>query len=244
MSNTHFGFKTVTSEEKTSLVRGVFDAVASRYDLMNDAMSLGLHRWWKQTFAAQVEIRPGMRALDVAGGTGDIAFRLHARGVQHITICDINQAMLEEGRKRADDRNILSGVDWLCANAESLPLPSHHFHLYTIAFGMRNVTHIQQALSEAHRVLLPGGRFLCLEFRNVLEGMLAKFYDAYSFQVIPKLGQLIAGDSAPYQYLVESIRRFPTQETFTAMIEKAGFRQVRATTLAGRVVAIHSGYKI
>lgn len=244
MSETHFGFRTVASEEKASLVRGVFNTVASRYDIMNDAMSFGMHRLWKQQFVAGVDIRPDMRCLDVAGGTGDIAFALHKRGAAHVTICDINQKMLEEGRRRADDSNKLTGLEWLCGNAESLPLPDNGFHLYTIAFGMRNVTHIDKALAEAHRVLAPGGRFMCLEFSRVQSHMLARMYDAYSFHAIPKIGKVIAGDSEPYQYLVESIRKFPEQERYSQMIREAGFAQVRHTNMTGGVVAIHSGYKI
>jgi demethylmenaquinone methyltransferase/2-methoxy-6-polyprenyl-1,4-benzoquinol methylase len=244
MTETHFGFRSVDTEEKASLVRGVFDAVASKYDIMNDAMSMGAHRIWKHEFVGMVDIRPGMRCLDVAGGTGDIAFRLLGRGAAHVTISDINHAMLREGQHRADDKNILKGLEWLCADAESMPLPGSEFHLYTIAFGIRNVTHIDKVLSEAHRVLKPGGRFLCLEFSHVQSDLLAKIYDAYSFGVIPKLGKAIAGDAAPYQYLVESIRRFPPQEKFAQMMKDAGFRQVKYTNLVGGVVAIHSGYKI
>ncbi len=244
MSDTHFGFRTVSTEEKTSLVRGVFDAVARRYDVMNDAMSFGMHRVWKRDFVAGIDIRPGMRCLDVAGGTGDIAFKLNKRGAEHVTVCDINRAMLEEGRRRADDRNLLAGIEWLCGNAESLPLPGNAFQLYTIAFGIRNVTHIEAALAEAHRVLAPGGRFLCLEFSHVRSETLARFYDAYSFHVIPKLGKAIAGDGEPYRYLVESIRKFPDQKRFSQMLRDAGFEQVRHTNMTGGVVAIHSGYKI
>lgn len=244
MSQTHFGFQTVSTEEKTSLVRGVFDAVASRYDVMNDAMSFGLHRWWKREFVANVDMREGMRCLDVAGGTGDIAFKLKARGAEHVTVCDINRKMLEEGRRRADDRNQLYGIEWLCGNAESLPLPDNAFHLYTIAFGIRNVTHIDKALAEAHRVLMPGGRFMCLEFSQVKSEALARLYDSYSFHLIPKIGKVIAGDEASYRYLIESIRRFPPQEKFSGMIRVAGFAQVRHVNLAGGIVAIHSGYKI
>ncbi len=244
MSSAQFGFRTVEAEEKTSLVKGVFDAVASRYDLMNDAMSFGLHRLWKRAFISEAAVRNSMRCLDVAGGTGDIAFALLKAGAAHVTISDINNAMLNEGRKRADDRGILQKVEWLCANAESLPLPDNGYHLYTIAFGIRNVTHIDKALAEAHRVLAPGGRFLCLEFSKVNMELLARAYDSYSFNVIPKLGKWIAGDGAPYQYLVESIRTFPAQEKFSAMIEKAGFKQVRHINMSGGVVAIHSGYKI
>ena len=244
MTETHFGYRSVDTEEKASLVRGVFDTVASKYDIMNDAMSMGAHRLWKYEFVGKVDIRPNMRCLDVAGGTGDIAFRLLKRGAAHVTISDINQAMLQEGQHRADDKNILKGLEWLCADAESMPLPDSEFHLYTIAFGIRNVTHIDKVLSEAFRVLKPGGRFMCLEFSHVERDLLAKAYDAYSFGIIPKLGKLIAGDAAPYQYLVESIRRFHPQEKFVQMIKAAGFGQVKYTNLAGGVVAIHSGYKI
>jgi len=244
MSDTHFGFRTVSTDEKTSLVRGVFNAVASKYDVMNDAMSLGAHRLWKHRFVSDIDMRKDMHCLDVAGGTGDIAFRLLEKGAAHVTVCDINQAMLEEGRRRADDKNILTALEWLCGNAESLPLPDNRFHLYTIAFGIRNVTHIDKALKEAHRVLLPGGRFMCLEFSHVTSEPLAKLYDLYSFKVIPRLGKMVAGDDAPYQYLVESIRKFPKQEAFSKMISEAGFKKVRHRNLAGGAVAIHSGYKI
>ncbi|HEU5046932.1 MAG TPA: bifunctional demethylmenaquinone methyltransferase/2-methoxy-6-polyprenyl-1,4-benzoquinol methylase UbiE [Rickettsiales bacterium] len=244
MSNTHFGFKTVAEEEKSSLVRDVFDSVASRYDIMNDAMSFGAHRLWKREFVGMVDMRPNLRCLDVAGGTGDIAFRLLDKGAESVTVCDINEAMLTEGRARADNANRLKGIEFLCADAENLPLPASSFNLYTIAFGIRNVTHIDKVLSEAHRVLAPGGRFMCLEFSHVTHPLLAKAYDAYSFGLIPKMGKLIAGKAEPYQYLVESIRRFPTQGTFSQMIREAGFEQVRYVNLAGGAVAIHSGYKI
>lgn len=243
-SSTHFGFSAVTPEEKTAKVRGVFNQVASRYDLMNDAMSGGLHRLWKDAFVTEARIRPDMQCLDVAGGTGDIAFRILKKGAAHVTVCDINAAMLGEGQARACNRNQLQGLDWICGNAESLPFASNRFHLYTIAFGIRNVTHITKALAEAHRVLRPGGRFMCLEFSQVNQPMLAKFYDAYSFHVIPKLGRLLAGDDAPYQYLVESIRKFPRQEAFVSMLTEAGFSQARYRNFAGGAVAMHSGYKL
>jgi ubiquinone/menaquinone biosynthesis methyltransferase len=244
MNESHFGFRTVTPEEKTSLVRDVFTSVASRYDLMNDAMSAGMHRLWKREFVGSVDIRSDMKCLDVAGGTGDIAFRLRDRGAAHVTVCDINAAMLDEGKKRADNGNRLQGLEFICGNAESLPFPDSSFHLYTIAFGIRNVTYIDKALKEAHRVLLPGGRFMCLEFSKVKPQMLAKLYDAYSFNVIPRLGGLLADDRDSYQYLVESIRKFPSQEDFAQMIREAGFQQVRYTNMSGGVVAMHSGYKV
>lgn len=244
MAHTHFGFKTVEDAEKTSLVRGVFNAVASKYDLMNDAMSLGVHRLWKREFISRIRCTPSMRCLDVAGGTGDIGFSLLQKGVGHVTLCDINQEMLNAGKARALDKNIREPFDWLCANAESLPLPSNNYHLYTISFGIRNVTHIDAALKEAHRVLAPGGRFMCLEFSYVKNDTLRAMYDRYSFGLIPKLGKWLAKDEAAYQYLVESIRKFPKPAEFSAMIAQAGFAQVTSHTLSGGVVAIHSGYKL
>ncbi|MEI6730748.1 MAG: bifunctional demethylmenaquinone methyltransferase/2-methoxy-6-polyprenyl-1,4-benzoquinol methylase UbiE [Pseudomonadota bacterium] len=244
MSNTHFGFKTVAEEEKASLVRGVFNNVASRYDVMNDAMSLGLHRVWKHEFVSGIDIRPTSKCLDVAGGTGDIAFRLLGKGAANVTVCDINQAMLEEGRKRADDKNIIKNIEWTCGNAESLPFPDNSFDFYTIAFGIRNVTRIDKALQEAYRTLNYGGRFLCLEFSHVTSDLFSKIYNSYSFNIIPKLGQMIAGDRDSYQYLVESIRQFPTQDKFSDMISDAGFSRVSYKNLSGGIVAIHSGYKL
>jgi len=244
MNSTHFGFRDVPEEEKASLVRGVFDSVASRYDVMNDLMSAGLHRVWKNDMVSWLAPRDGMRILDVAGGTGDIAFRMMGRAACHVTICDINQHMLEEGRNRAIDRNLLTGIDWVCGNAESLPMPDADFDAYTIAFGIRNVTHIDKALAEAYRVLKPGGRFLCLEFSHLKQDWLQKAYDAYSFFAIPKIGQLVTGSGDPYQYLIESIRRFPKQDEFAAMIRAAGFGNVQYRNLSQGVVAIHSGRKL
>ena len=245
MSNTtHFGFRTVDEEEKSSLVRDVFDNVAPRYDVMNDLMSAGLHRLWKNDMVGWLAPRPGMRILDVAGGTGDIAFRMLARGSCHVTVCDINQHMLDEGRNRATDRNILHHIEWLCADAESLPLPDNAFDAYTIAFGIRNVTHIDAALREAYRVLKPGGRFMCLEFSHLQHDWMQKCYDLYSFHAIPKIGQWVTGKGEPYQYLVESIRQFPKQDDFAAMISAAGFGNVQYRNLTQGVVAIHSGRKL
>ncbi|MEI7669030.1 MAG: bifunctional demethylmenaquinone methyltransferase/2-methoxy-6-polyprenyl-1,4-benzoquinol methylase UbiE [Pseudomonadota bacterium] len=244
MAVTHFGFKTVDESEKTSLVRSVFDNVASKYDIMNDAMSFGVHRLWKREFINQIEIRDNQRFLDVAGGTGDIAFKLLEKGASHVTICDINQQMLNEGRKRADNANIIKNIEFLCADAENLPIESNSYNIYTIAFGIRNVTHIEKALAEAQRVLAPGGGFLCLEFSQVNQPLFAKIYEQYSFNIIPKIGELIAKDRDSYQYLVESIRKFPPQEKFANMIKEAGFAQVKYKNMSGGVVAIHSGYKI
>lgn len=241
---THFGFQTIDAEEKQQRVRGVFDSVASRYDLMNDFMSAGLHRLWKREMVAALAPRAGQRILDVAGGTGDIAFRIRKAADAHVTICDINEAMLNEGKNRAIDANMREGLEWVVGNAESLPFPDAHFDAYTIAFGIRNVTHIEQALAEAHRVLKIGGRFLCLEFSHVPNEMLAKMYDLYSFNVIPWVGERITQDRAAYQYLVESIRRFPDQERFAKMIKNAGFGNVTYRNMTGGVVALHSGRKL
>lgn len=248
-STTHFGFRNVAREEKAQLVKGVFDQVASRYDLMNDLMSMGMHRVWKRNMIEAIEFRPEMRILDVAGGTGDISFlmlsAMHKK--QHrgsITVCDINAAMLGEGRNRAVNQNMLSDLEWVCGNAESLPFPDNHFDAYTIAFGIRNVTDIPAALKEASRVLKPGGKFYCLEFSRVHQPTLAKLYHAFSFQVIPKIGEKIVGDAEPYQYLVESIQKFPDQETFRSMIASSGFSQVRYRNMSAGVVALHTGYKI
>jgi ubiquinone/menaquinone biosynthesis methyltransferase len=240
---THFGFKTVAEDEKASLVRGVFDSVASRYDIMNDLMSAGLHRFWKHEMVASLAPRNGWSVLDVAGGTGDIAFRIKKRANCHVTVCDINAQMLEEGRNRAINQNVLSGIEFVCGNAESLPFEDNSRDAYTIAFGIRNVTHIDKALSEAYRVLKPGGRFLCLEFSHLPNETLQKMYDRYSFTVIPKLGELVAGSAAPYQYLVESIRQFPNQEDFAQMIRDAGFGHVQYHNFTQGVVALHSGRK-
>jgi len=243
-TTTDFGFQKVNIAEKASLVKSVFDNVASSYDVMNDAMSLGVHRLWKREFISQIEIRPDRRFLDVAGGTGDIARQLLQKGASHVTISDINEQMLREGRKRFDNENIIHNVDWLCANAESMPVPDASYHTYTIAFGIRNVTHIDKVLAEAYRLLQWGGRFLCLEFSQVTNPLFARLYDSYSFHVIPKMGEIIAKDRDSYQYLVESIRKFPAQEPFADMLRKAGFSQVSYRNVSGGVVAIHSGYKI
>ncbi len=243
-NNTHFGYKTVDESEKSTLVRGVFDSVAARYDVMNDLMSAGLHRLWKNEMVAWLNPKDNMRVLDVAGGTGDIAFRIKEKASCHVTICDINYHMLHEGKNRATDRNIREDIDWVCGDAENLPLPDDSMDAYTIAFGIRNVTHIDKALAEAHRVLKIGGRFLCLEFSHLQNDFLQKIYDAYSFAAIPRIGKLVTGDSESYQYLVESIRKFPKQEEFAGMIRAAGFANVQYRNLSQGVVAIHSGRKI
>ncbi len=242
---TFFGYKEVDSAKKASMVKGVFSNVAPKYDIMNDVMSLGIHRIWKDTFIKKLNPKAGSKLLDVAGGTGDIAFRFlqKAKG-GHVTVCDINPQMLEEGYKNAIDNNVLEGIEWTCGDAEKLPFPDNSYDYYTIAFGIRNVTHIDAALAEAYRVLKPGGHFMCLEFSHVTNPVLAKLYEFYSFKVIPQMGQLVAGDRDSYQYLVESIRKFPTQEKFLKMIKDAGFTQASYTNLSGGSVAIHSGWKV
>lgn len=244
---THFGYETVRLDEKQGRVDEVFHSVAGRYDLMNDLMSAGLHRAWKGDLVAMLRpprARP-FRHLDVAGGTGDVAFRvLDAGGPRtRVTVLDINGDMLSVGRERAGSR-YGDRIDFVEANAEDLPLESGSYDAYTIAFGIRNVPRIDRALAEAHRVLRPGGRFLCLEFSHVDVPGLDALYDAYSFTVIPAMGRLVTGDAESYRYLVESIRRFPKPAAFAAMIEDAGFRRVTHRVLTGGVVAIHSGWKV
>ena len=237
-----FGYADVTPAEKTAKVGEVFRSVAARYDLMNDAMSGGMHRLWKDRFVRRAKPRAGETILDMAGGTGDVAFRLAASGAQ-VTVADINPAMLEIGIGRAAKRGI-DGLVWTEQNAERLAFPDRGFDAYTIAFGIRNVTDIPAALAEAHRVLRHGGRFFCLEFSTTLWPGFADAYDAYSHRIVPKLGKLLAGDEASYRYLVESIRRFPDMARFRGMIADAGFVQTRVEPLLGGLVAIHSGWKI
>ncbi|KAI7813118.1 2-methoxy-6-polyprenyl-1,4-benzoquinol methylase, mitochondrial [Triplophysa rosa] len=277
--STHFGFETVPEEEKAERVYKVFESVAGKYDVMNDAMSLGIHRLWKDSLLHVMNPQPGLRLLDTAGGTGDISFRfleytrsMHERQQRQkarssqtpswrdladhyatnqtglppsrAVVCDINKEMLKVGKQRAEKAGISTGLSWVVGDAEELPFDDDQFDIYTIAFGIRNVTHIEQVLQEAVRVLKPGGRFLCLEFSKVSNPVLARLYDAYSFQMIPVLGEVIAGDWKSYQYLVESIRKFPDQETFKEMIEDAGFFCVQYFNLTGGIVSIHSGFKL
>ena len=237
-----FGYEDVSPQEKTARVGGVFRNVAARYDLMNDAMSGGMHRLWKDRFVRRVNPRKGEDVLDMAGGTGDIAFRLAAGGAR-VTVADINPAMLAVGMERARKRRI-DGLVWQEANAETLSFPAKSFDAYTIAFGIRNVTDIPAALREAHRVLKRGGRFFCLEFSTTQWPGFAEVYDAYSHRVVPQLGQLLAQDKDSYRYLVESIRRFPDMPAFEGMIRAAGFTQTRVEPIMGGLVAIHSGWKI
>ncbi|GJE59522.1 bifunctional demethylmenaquinone methyltransferase/2-methoxy-6-polyprenyl-1,4-benzoquinol methylase UbiE [Methylobacterium trifolii] len=244
---TDFGFERVALAEKQARVDDVFRSVAKRYDLMNDLMSAGLHRAWKAQLIAMLRPPQGrpFHHLDVAGGTGDVAFRVLDAGGERtrVTVLDVNEAMLRVGSERAGQR-FGERIAFVTGNAETLPLPDAAFDAYTIAFGIRNVPRIDLALSEARRVLKPGGRFLCLEFSNVDLPVLDKIYDAYSFHVIPRLGARVAGDAESYRYLVESIRKFPTRGAFAGMIERAGFRHVTHRALSGGIVAIHSGWKI
>ncbi len=246
-SSTHFGYSEVPLSEKQVLVDDVFHKVARRYDVMNDLMSGGLHRLWKDILVGKINPRGkrDFRHLDVAGGTGDVAFRIAKKAAAdaEITVLDINGDMLEVGRDRARERGLSDKVEFVQANAELLPFPDEHFDTYTVAFGIRNVPRIDVALKEAHRVLKPGGRFLCLEFSQVNVPGLDKIYELYSFNVIPAVGKLVAGDAEPYRYLVESIRRFPEAEEFERMIRTAGFRRTGFERLTGGVVAIHSGWK-
>jgi demethylmenaquinone methyltransferase/2-methoxy-6-polyprenyl-1,4-benzoquinol methylase len=244
-----FGFKDVPEDARQSLVNDVFAAVANRYDLMNDLMSGGLHRLWKDDFVGMLGPPKSVRRfdlLDVAGGTGDITLRaLRAGGPGcRAVLCDISPEMVAVGRKRLAAADLASRVAFSIGNAESLPFPDKSFDAYTIAFGIRNVTHIEAALAEAFRVLKPGGRFLCLEFSACEVPLLDRLYDFHSFQVIPRLGQLAAGSAESYQYLVESIRKFPNQERFAAMIRDAGFGRVSYRNLTGGIAAIHSGWRI
>jgi demethylmenaquinone methyltransferase/2-methoxy-6-polyprenyl-1,4-benzoquinol methylase len=243
---THFGFRDVPVAEKAGLVREVFTSVAANYDLMNDLMSLGVHRVWKRYFVATSGVARGDRVLDLAGGTGDIAALLHERvgAGGEIVVGDINAAMLGVGRDRLTDRGLVKGLRWVQLNAEALPFPDARFDLVTIAFGLRNVTDKAKALREMHRVLRPGGRALVLEFSEVKPAWFRPVYDFHSFQVLPRLGQLFAKDSASYQYLAESIRKHPPQDALKAMMAEAGFERCDYRNLSAGICAIHSGYRV
>ena len=242
---THFGAETIPEAEKGARVQGVFNSVASRYDLMNDLMSAGIHRVWKDAMMDWLAPRPGQRLLDVAGGTGDISFRFLKRaGSGHATVLDLTEPMLVEGRRRAEAARLSDSLDWVVGDAMALPFPDRTFDVYTISFGIRNVTRPEDALAEAFRVLKPGGRLMVLEFSQLPDEALQRLYDAYSFAVIPRMGQLVTGDRDSYQYLVESIRNFPDQETFLSMIRRAGFEQARFRNLSFGIAALHSGWKL
>jgi demethylmenaquinone methyltransferase / 2-methoxy-6-polyprenyl-1,4-benzoquinol methylase len=237
-----FGYENVDPAEKTERVGAVFSSVAAKYDVMNDAMSAGMHRLWKDRFVRRVKPQPGEAILDMAGGTGDIAFRMEERGAS-VTVSDINQDMLDVGIERAMERGI-DGLVWSRQNAEALTFEDRVFDAYTIAFGIRNVTHIDKALAEAHRVLKFGGRFFCLEFSTMTWPGAKEAYDFYSHKLVPQIGKLVAGDADSYRYLIESIRRFPPMGEFEQMIRKAGFVNTRVEPIMGGLVAIHSGWKV
>ncbi|MDJ0825622.1 MAG: bifunctional demethylmenaquinone methyltransferase/2-methoxy-6-polyprenyl-1,4-benzoquinol methylase UbiE [Rhodobacter sp.] len=242
---THFGNETIPETDKAGRVHGVFTSVASRYDLMNDVMSGGVHRLWKDAMMDWLAPRNGQRLLDVAGGTGDIAFRFLARApLAEAVVCDLTEPMLVEGRKRAEAERLADRLDWVVGDAMALPFEDATFDVYTISFGIRNVTRPEAALAEAFRVLRPGGRLMVLEFSQLPNPGLQWLYDRYSFNVIPAMGQVLAGDRESYQYLVESIRKFPNQETFADMIRGAGFGQVKVRNLTMGVAALHSGWKL
>jgi len=243
-STTHFGYRDVNIADKENLVRDVFNRVARKYDLMNDLMSMGVHRLWKSTLIDLLQPKPDMSLIDVGGGTGDIAFGFLDHGGGPVSVVDINDEMLNAGRDRAIDQGRLDGLHWINGDAERLPVPDASFDIYTTAFCIRNVTRIEQALIEARRVLKPGGRFFCLEFSHVTHKALAKLYDAYSFNVLPCLGSAIANDKDAYVYLAESIRKFPDQQTFAQMINDAGLELVRVRNLSGGIAAIHSAWRI
>jgi demethylmenaquinone methyltransferase/2-methoxy-6-polyprenyl-1,4-benzoquinol methylase len=241
-----FGYERVPWGEKKARVRGVFDSVAQRYDVMNDAMSGGLHRLWKRFALAKTGLRPGQQALDVAAGSGDLAVGLVQRvgPSGRVVVTDINAAMLEEGRKRLLNKGFAGNVDYVLADAEQLPFASQSFHCITIGFGLRNVTDKDRALASLYRVLKPGGRLLVLEFSHAELGPLAPLYDLYSFQVLPRLGEWLAGDAASYRYLAESIRRHPDQETLKGMMERAGFERCEYFNLTAGIVALHVGFRL
>jgi demethylmenaquinone methyltransferase/2-methoxy-6-polyprenyl-1,4-benzoquinol methylase len=244
-NTTHFGFDTVAESEKAGRVQGVFQSVASRYDVMNDVMSAGVHRLWKDAMMDWLAPRAGQKLLDVAGGTGDISFRFLKRaGHGHATVLDLTEPMLVEGRKRAEAEAMSDKLDWGVGDAMALPFGDNSFDVYTISFGIRNVTRPEQALSEAFRVLKPGGRLMVLEFSQIPNPGLQWAYDRYSFNVIPEMGRIIANDRDSYQYLVESIRRFPDQETFLRMVRAAGFEQAKYRNLTMGVACLHSGWKL
>ncbi|HHX88457.1 MAG TPA: bifunctional demethylmenaquinone methyltransferase/2-methoxy-6-polyprenyl-1,4-benzoquinol methylase UbiE [Paracoccus sp.] len=243
---THFGFQTVDERQKAGMVHGVFTRVASRYDVMNDLMSMGIHRVWKDAMMDWLAPRPGQHLLDVAGGTGDVAFRFLKRAGEgaRATVLDMTESMLQEGRKRAEAEQRAGALDWVVGDAMALPFADNSFDVYTVSFGIRNVTRIPDALREAWRVLRPGGRLMVLEFSQLPNPALQRAYDLYSFNVIPVMGQIVANDRESYQYLVESIRKFPDQESFAALVRAAGFEQVRYRNLSMGIAALHSGWKI
>lgn len=243
--STHFGYKTVEADKKADLVAGVFHSVAAKYDIMNDVMSFGIHRFWKRYTIEVSGARPGMKVLDLAGGTGDLTAKFsHLVGDKgEVVLADINDSMLKVGRTKLRDRGIVSNVIYVQANAEALPFPDNHFDIITIAFGLRNVTDKDAALRSMNRVLKPGGKLLVLEFSKPQHEVMRKVYDLYSFKVLPKMGQLITKDADSYEYLAESIRMHPDQDTLKQMMVDAGFEQVDYTNMTDGIVALHRGYK-
>ena len=242
---THFGFETINEKEKAGRVQGVFNSVASKYDVMNDVMSLGVHRIWKDMMMDWLAPRSDQKLLDVAGGTGDIAFRFLKRsGFGHATVLDLTSSMLTEGQNRAEAEQMVNQIDWVVGDAMHLPFEDNVFDVYTISFGIRNVTRPQEALEEAYRVLKPGGRIMVLEFSQIPVPLGQWFYDRYSFNFIPKMGEIITNDRHSYQYLVESIRKFPDQETFLEMIKSVGFENAKYRNLSLGIACLHSGWKI
>ena len=242
---THFGFSTIKEHEKAAKVRGVFDTVADKYDVMNDMMSLGIHRLWKDAMMDWLMPQDRKKLLDVAGGTGDIAFRyLQQAKAAHATVCDMSEAMLQKGQRRAEAQDLSGHLKWVVGDAMALPFVDNSFDVYTISFGLRNVTRPQQALEEAYRVLRHGGRLMVLEFSQIPYPMIQKAYDLYSFNVIPALGQWMAGNRDSYQYLIESIRRFADQENLLSMVQNAGFENASYRNLSLGIACLHSGWKI
>lgn len=244
----NFGFKKVDREQKSDLVKEIFSNVAKKYDLMNDLMSGGVHRVWKNTMVKKIDFSKDLKTIDLAGGTGDIAFRIAKKAKENgikceIDVVDINQEMLDVGKERSVDLNLFQNLKFTCANGEKLPFADNSFDYFTISFGIRNFTDINAGLKEAYRVLKPGGRFMCLEFSKVNDYFLQKVYDTYSFKVIPKIGEVVLKDKESYQYLVESIRQFPDQDTFKKMIAEVGFKNVSYQNLSFGTAAIHSGVK-
>ncbi|GIU23942.1 bifunctional demethylmenaquinone methyltransferase/2-methoxy-6-polyprenyl-1,4-benzoquinol methylase UbiE [Shewanella schlegeliana] len=244
-NSTHFGYKTVEAEKKADLVAGVFHSVAAKYDIMNDVMSFGIHRMWKRFTIESAGARPGMKVLDLAGGTGDLTakFSRIVGETGQVTLADINDSMLKVGREKLRDKGIVGNVNYVQANAEALPFPDNHFDIITIAFGLRNVTDKDAAIASMLRVLKPGGKLLVLEFSKPQHDIMRKVYDIYSFKVLPKMGSLITQDADSYEYLAESIRMHPDQETLKQMMENAGFEQVNYTNMTDGIVALHKGYK-